>query len=375
MKTDAHYYGVLAFSRACGFTKQHAWDVAYASQYVDDAKINQIAVSGKPSASVQTHMKPIKDQLTFFDMATCHSYEKVKTFNYSSMINNTVAFHFVPGCDGPNFPKKMRCRERGGAGAILDEMLAEMMARGNLFELGIVLHAYADTYSHQGFSGLLSKVNDIKDCEIKNRSGRILDTLPVAARWLKIKFFELIDEVIPAYGHAQALSYPDLPYLCWAFSYDPTDDFDEKCEPSSTIKNADRFRAAFKSIREILEKFLEQHPGYRDPSVRFDNFAVLYDSLVAKKSDRKRIKLWIDTMKSQKLFAEDDPMLSYNENQWLKSAFANFNKKQFNHRSVEDAILANQFEQSKWFSFYKAVRWYKSRFFYHCRQAGVDIPR
>jgi hypothetical protein len=375
MKTDAHYYGVLAFSRACGFTKQHAWDVAYASQYVDDAKINQIAVSGKPSASVQTHMKPIKDQLTFFDMATCHSYEKVKTFNYSSMINNTVAFHFVPGCDGPNFPKKMRCRERGGAGAILDEMLAEMMARGNLFELGIVLHAYADTYSHQGFSGLLSKVNDIKDCEIKNRSGRILDTLPVAARWLKIKFFELIDEVIPAYGHAQALSYPDLPYLCWAFSYDPTDDFDEKCEPSSTIKNADRFRAAFKSIREILEKFLERHPGYRDPSVRFDNFAVLYDSLVAKKSDRKRIKLWIDTMKSQKLFAEDDPMLSYNENQWLKSAFANFNKKQFSHRSVEDAILANQFEQSKWFSFYKAVRWYKSRFFYHCRQAGVDIPR
>jgi hypothetical protein len=37
MKIDAHYYAVLGFCRACGFGKASAYDIAYASQFVDDA--------------------------------------------------------------------------------------------------------------------------------------------------------------------------------------------------------------------------------------------------------------------------------------------------------------------------------------------------
>jgi len=42
LKKDAHFYAVLALSRACGFKKKSANDIAYASQFVDDAKINLI---------------------------------------------------------------------------------------------------------------------------------------------------------------------------------------------------------------------------------------------------------------------------------------------------------------------------------------------
>ena len=39
MKIDAHYYALLAFARAIGFKKECAHRIAYASQFVDDAKI------------------------------------------------------------------------------------------------------------------------------------------------------------------------------------------------------------------------------------------------------------------------------------------------------------------------------------------------
>ncbi len=48
MKVDAHYYAVLAFCRACGFSKGSVHKVAYASQFVDDAKINHIVIRGFP---------------------------------------------------------------------------------------------------------------------------------------------------------------------------------------------------------------------------------------------------------------------------------------------------------------------------------------
>ncbi|WP_459927580.1 DUF6765 family protein [Desulfosporosinus burensis] len=47
---------------------------------------------------------------------------------------------------------------------ILD-ILSDVFHERDLIKLGIVLHAYADTFAHQGFSGMVSKVNDIKSCE------------------------------------------------------------------------------------------------------------------------------------------------------------------------------------------------------------------
>ena len=53
MKIDAHYYAVLAFARAIGFNKDSAYQVAYASQFVDDAKINLMYLKEDPGADVK----------------------------------------------------------------------------------------------------------------------------------------------------------------------------------------------------------------------------------------------------------------------------------------------------------------------------------
>jgi len=210
MKIDAHYYGVLAFCLAAGFDKKSACTIAYASQFVDDAKVNHLVIEGQIPEGVRYDV--IDGLPSFFNMATCHSYTRIKTFNYDAMINNTATFHFVPGCNGMNFVKKMRCKE---AGPVIENVLQEALGEDDLVKLGIVLHAYADTFSHQGFSGLLSKVNDIDQVEILEGSGILADKYRKGLRWFREVLSEWGDWVIPAYGHGQALLLPDHPYVTW----------------------------------------------------------------------------------------------------------------------------------------------------------------
>ena len=162
MRIDAHYYAVLAFAIQCGFKKASAKTLAYASQYVNKTKINQLTIDG-PTYGIDLDCK-ITNSL--INMSTCHSYGHLKTYNLAAMINNTCAFHFVPACDGDKFAWKMICKPEG---PILREIKDRAIKEDDLVKLGIVLHAWADSYSHQGFSGLFSKPNDIQELQANSK--------------------------------------------------------------------------------------------------------------------------------------------------------------------------------------------------------------
>lgn len=370
MKIDAHYYAVLGFARACRFKKESAREIAYASQFVDDAKINHIVIDGDPG---DVNYDLIEDRPSFFNMATCHSYTRVKTFNYSAMMNNTSAFHFVPGCEGPNFPKRLRCREES---PVVMGILTEVLNQDNLVRFGMVLHAYADTFSHQGFSGLLSKANDIRDC-------RTLSKLPwnwsdiiskVVKRFTKDKFDKFLDKGMPAYGHGQALEYPDLPYLSWTYKYDFSDEFSEQLKDSGEIDNRDRFVRAFKKIKGHLVDFLDRHPQHRDDAVTFTDFEKLYETLITCKPTKQRIRNWQTTLVNLGLFENEDDAVEYDEHAWLIDAFSNFDEKRFASRKVDHVQLAATFPDSSWYQYYRGVKWYKERFYHYCSQCDLLIP-
>lgn len=44
MKKDAHYFALLALARSVGIEKETAHKIAYASQFVDDARVNKITL-------------------------------------------------------------------------------------------------------------------------------------------------------------------------------------------------------------------------------------------------------------------------------------------------------------------------------------------
>lgn len=371
MKLDSHYYAVLGFCRACGFKKENAHVVAYASQFVDDARINHIVIQGDPPDNID--YDDIENEPSFFNMATCHSYTRMKTFNYSAMINNTCAFHFVPGCKGNNFSKKLRCAQES---PVIVKILEDALEEDDLVKLGMVLHAYADTFSHQGFSGLLSKVNDIKKCKpLSKIQWAWSDRISKGFKWFfKAKFDKKMDSVMPAYGHGQAMEYPDLPYAKWSYEYDYSDRFFTLLKSSSDIDNRQRYKNAFKNIVKYFVIYLKKHPEYQEGDVNFDSLPVLFETLLAENSDKKRIKSWKKALKAQGLFNEDDPRLTYNEDMWLDNAFANFKKKRFHQRKVTCVTLAPDFGESYWYRYYLAVKWYKEKFFQYCSQAGLVIP-
>src|SRR6056297_1827474 len=163
MQIDAHYYAVLTMARSVGIEKEIAHKIAYASQFVDDAKINHITLDNNNEDYL---LEKFDEEPPIKNAATCHNYFKIDTFNYGAMINNTTAFHFVPGGDGENFVKKMRCKKES---PIILDILEKVKKDNDPIKLGIALHAYADTFSHQGFSGIPSKVNDVDDVKPINK--------------------------------------------------------------------------------------------------------------------------------------------------------------------------------------------------------------
>jgi len=372
MKKDAHYYAVLGFCRACGFRKESAHQVAYASQFVDDAKINHIALLEDPGTDVEHDI--IEGQPSFFNMATCHSYTRMKTFNYNSMIANTCAFHFVPGCKGELFAKKLRCSDTS---PVIRGIMEQALEENDLAKLGMVLHPFADSFSHQGFSGLLSKVNDIQECNPASKIpwGWYDRIKKVFQRLWKKKFDRNFDALMPAYGHGQAIDYPDLPYLTWSYEYDYSDQFTDSYKFSGELNNKERYQKGFEEIRQYLEEYLVKHPQYHDDKVNFQDFNILFAALVAEKRDKCREENWRKILIDKKLFESNDPELNYDSSEWLREAFSNFDEKKFDHRKVERVRLDTRFSESNWYKYYLAVKWYKAQFFKYCAESNLKIPR
>ncbi|RAK12547.1 hypothetical protein C8C77_105109 [Halanaerobium saccharolyticum] len=373
MKKDAHYYALLAMARSVGIEKETAHKIAYASQFVDDAKVNKITLAADNPSDL---LSQLGDEI--INAATCHSYSDLSTYNYSSMTANTSAFHFVPGCEGKNFPKKMRCKKES---KIIETIVEEAVNNADPIKLGITLHAYADTYSHQGFSGIASKVNDVEGVRENNKiPSKILELIKEKSwKQIGVRFLPLVSEqkrdtVVPAYGHGQVYSYPDIPYLEWRYEYDATDNFSSQYQVSR-VKNNERFIEAFKKIKDILENFLENNEQYRDDSTVEIDCAEFNSILTARKVEEERIADWKEFMLTKGLFSSSDQnIIEYDHNIWLKEAFKDFINCDFEKRIVNGVHLADDFLQSNWYQYYQGIQWYKKAFFKAAEKNGLSIP-
>ncbi len=376
MKKDAHFYALLALARSVGIEKEIAHKIAYASQFVDDAKINKITLSNNNPNDLLAEFEDHE----IINAATCHSYSDLSTYNYSSMTANTSAFHFVPGCESENnnFPKKMRCKKES---KIIKTIIKKAVNTNDPIKLGISLHAYADTFSHQGFSGIASKVNDIKNVRENNQLSIKKIELLKEKRWkdLIIRILPFVsenkkDRVIPAYGHGQVYTYPDIPYLEWRYEYDASADFSSQYKVSR-IDNKERYIEAFSKIKKILQQFLENNEQYRDNLVRVVDYEEFNSILTARKIETERITAWKKFMLTNKLLSPADKgIINYDQKLWLKEAFKDFIGCDFKRRKVKDVHLAQDFLQSSWYRYYQGIQWYKELFFKAAENNALSMP-
>lgn len=191
MQKDFHYYCIGVLARAAGFTSDDALTIAYASQYVDDS----------------TESEPIRvGDLMFDPVRTAHI--GLKAYNWSTQKRVYIPFHFIPPepirsssdtfVTAPNSPFALM---------ILKEAYKERLELRRLCRIGVVLHTFADTWAHQGFSGRRHKENDVTN--IHHRRGD---------NWEYLLWENFYLDFPPKVGHAEAGYFPDQSFLIWKYT-------------------------------------------------------------------------------------------------------------------------------------------------------------
>jgi hypothetical protein len=367
MEKSCHYYAVLALGLLSGLKPETARTIAYASQYVDDAKVNKITFSRRYADRlfIQHGRRSV-----VHNIATAHAYFKIDTFNWQSMTNNTSVFHFFPAGRGETFTEQMLCHHDP---ALLRTLVGEVAAATPFdpVRLGMLLHVYADTFSHRGFAGILCLENDVK--YLQTRAGR--NFLSHLGRRLKRFFLHLMNKLfkylIPAYGHGKALKYPDTPFLKWSYIYDRTDTLKSPKE-TGEIDNTTRYREAFRAIARVLGSIKDRN-AYTGAVRRVsgEDLRGFYAIMFKNESFRRKIRKW------RRFIGRLDRSCAgaYDQYEWLKEAVENFDKRMASRRVMWGIRLVPDYQKTPWFLFIQSVSWYKAEIFRRLTAAGLTIPR
>lgn len=247
MQIDGHHTLTYIAARLAGFNRKESAIIAYSAQYVDDATNSGVV--------------RFKNGAMYNRISSAHRMLDYR--NSEALANHLVwiPFHFLPGNGGKpagenpdgSFIRKLIC--------LPDSHIARDMLRTcandinkpyALHRLGISMHVYADTWAHQGFTGVNHKINEVSGLKSNNKS---LDKSFLN----KIANF-FLSESFPL-GHGAALSHPDRPSLTWEY----TNGLGEKVSRDNTVifqEAVDKMCRAMQCFREKdLRMELEAMPG------------------------------------------------------------------------------------------------------------------
>ena len=205
MNIDYHYGVIYVVSRIGGLDQKQAQVVAHACQYIDDSTVPGLLKFAGGE--------------TFDRFASAH-----RMFDYKNADNDEnrvvwVPFHFLPGAQGATLEEKAICRKNSDvAKTMVRHALARRSEPNGLHRLGVALHVYVDTWSHQGFSGTESDYNKLSwlvgdDHDEATWLGKLKAAAGVLEDNLKARALDIISGL----GHGAALHFPDMPWAKWKY--------------------------------------------------------------------------------------------------------------------------------------------------------------
>lgn len=324
MQIDMHYYGTYAMARAAGLTRDSAKVIATAAQFVDD--------------------NAAKDSIEFRDggrldaEATAHHAVDRKNIDLEDQRKIWVPFHFLPGNRGRTYTERLVCRK--------DSEIAREVVKNNLsladrpFALplmGITAHVYADTFAHYGFSGISSRRNKIdsehfrfmdldKKTEryILDKAEQFKENYPDEDGWLTNVKSWFAEKLSGALGHGAAVTFPDRPYLKWAFRYeDPEKDSGWRDNPATFLEGC-------AALHKLFRDFFGKRPDFAEN--RFLSFSDIESQvkeiLNLQAPKKARIQAWQNAARSGNLFATGPETIPrYNADAWHNERENLFRKK------------------------------------------------
>jgi hypothetical protein len=291
MHKDFHYYCIALTALAAGYSQGEAKTIAYASQFVDDETIDTpVRIRGK-----STVFEPIR--------TAYQGIEYVLAFLPRSQKEVLVPFHFIPKnpFGGGSFSYRTE-RNSGFAQTMLADAL-KCNGDNRLHRIGVALHTFADTWAHQGFSGVYDNINEVDDLQTKGEYG--------------VQFPRQLADVLNInIGHICALSIPDYPYEVWG------------CKGKPTRANQDEFIMASSEIFRLL--LAHNKDGGASKAVLEKSWLEAITPQIMKlfsilnQDADTRCREWTKTIRDlSHLFGGDvSALLDYDKNDWRDAALA-----------------------------------------------------
>lgn len=268
LNIEFHYYINFILAAAAGFSRQKAYTIAYASQFVDD-NCKEVKIYYKDEV-----FKPLPTQI--YDITHIDSEEIWQTF------------HFIPGCAKRSNRKdgKTDFRIVVSNSTLARSLMEFSIQQKNYHLLGIASHAYADTWAHQNFIGSFSNLNRLN----RNTS-----------------------YIINNFGHADAFDMPDVVNIVWQ---------DARLK-RSVVNNKQRFLQAAGKLFNYYSKFVKEHKQKKYVIGKSKLLELLSNSIG--EETHTLLNLWQSTKRienyqslSQRLFGYSIPL--YNNNYWFNDA-------------------------------------------------------
>ncbi|MCJ7600758.1 MAG: hypothetical protein MUO63_04545, partial [Desulfobulbaceae bacterium] len=199
MQTDFHHATTYVAARLAGFPQDRAEIIAHAAQYVDDAT---------SSGTVNFDNEALYSRIS-------SAHKMLDPRNADDLANHLVwiPFHFLPGNDGlgegqnpiGKFINKLVCTPDSPiARQMVRQAIVDQDRPYGLHRLGVAMHVYADTWAHQGFAGILHKINEVENVKETSNSG-------VFSSGLASILSGILDDAVPPLGHGRATVLPDMP--------------------------------------------------------------------------------------------------------------------------------------------------------------------
>jgi hypothetical protein len=224
MRIDFHFYTIYALARAVGFSPDNAYVIAYASQFTDD-EVNENTILFENGGEFE----PIITAHRIFDPRAVSERICKKVW---------IPFHFLPGNSGVGHEQMLTLANCDLAQAIITQFLSYDLLPYSRHLLGIILHAYADTWSHQNFAGITDGMNRATNLRVDGENVWIYN-------------------LAPTLGHAQTGSTPDEPRLEWEY-------INYKGELQQ-IANYNRAIEAAQNCHKVLSQFIDKfEDNFRD---------------------------------------------------------------------------------------------------------------
>ncbi len=156
MEKDFHFYVTYALANTAGFADEESHAIAYASQYVDDNNERQYPEKdGQPQFPSKIrmnggHFRPIMTQSL-----------SVKSLVYEIQKFVYVPFHFLPGDSNQPIKGQHNRYSTTPNSSNAEKLLKAALKSNDLYRIGIAVHTFADTWTHQNFTGYEEDWNSV----------------------------------------------------------------------------------------------------------------------------------------------------------------------------------------------------------------------